>query len=545
MPFLKKFPWIFPTLIFTVLILPGALAHPLWGDEATIANYAVNVTKFGLPYGWDGVNLVGGWSGVLINSDLLNSINSWTEIYLQALSFAIFGKSSFGARLPFVTLSILSIPLFFYTCQKITKNKQISLLATLILSSMVPFILYASNARYFAIIVFGSLLMVNGSLDLENNRRSKLKFLTGNVLYIYSLYLIFPWFYLSLFSANMIYRIYQKQNLSTLKKFAINYIGLGLLTVLAFLPWFIFVKPSTYFTGFSWINLFEFLVSVGFWAKQVFDPFNLGSVFPYILIIPTVILLKYGNKQAKSALIFSTSLIIIYILTISVLSSITESSAYIIPSVNRYHVILFPLFALTAAIIFWQIAQFSKVIFVIILAIYLFTNVFSFNKPRSFLLEYVKEISNPYPTATEAVADFLKANAKDGDLAFISADRNHDPLIFQLGEKVRFVNQIQPGDPKFFPKNYSKLPHYIYGYIGKPDWVILYSKRGKDGTADTADFRLQFPLGLHPSVNLEKDYVQTALSVFFVDSSRPEITEHRFGAIKPNYTDQVFIYKKM
>lgn len=95
---------------------------------------------------------------------------------------------------------------------------------------------------------------------------------------------------------------------------------------------------------------------------------------------------------------------------------------------------------------------------------------------------------------------------------------------------------VTPNNTKIFPQNYSELPEYIYEFRDKPDWIILYSKRGFDGSYFTFDNRAM------PPVDLNTDYEEIILPIFFSDLSRPEIELHSFTQIKPEYKDQVFVY---
>jgi hypothetical protein len=151
----------------------------------------------------------------------------------------------------------------------------------------------------------------------------------------------------------------------------------------------------------------------------------------------------------------------------------------------------------------------------------------------------MKEVVRPYKTPDREVANFLEKNAKNGDTAFINLDRDHEPLIFYLKNKIKFVNRVSLTNTRIFPKNRTLIPRYIYSFRDKPDWIILYSKRGNDGSFLTFDYR-----PTDPNINLKEDYTEVPLPIFFSDMSRPEIELRSFTEIKPSYQDQVFIYKK-
>jgi hypothetical protein len=173
------------------------------------------------------------------------------------------------------------------------------------------------------------------------------------------------------------------------------------------------------------------------------------------------------------------------------------------------------------------------------LIIYLSSNLFTLSSPRSFFFEFIHELTHPYATPDKVVADYLSKNANYGETAFVSLDRDHEPLIFHLKDRIKFVNRVSLVNTRIFPKNRNIIPRYIYDFRDAPDWVILYSKRGNDGTFFTFDYR-----PIPPEINLAQDYEEIAVPVFFADMSRPEIDLRSFYKIEPVFNDQVFIYKK-
>ena len=94
---------------------------------------------------------------------------------------------------------------------------------------------------------------------------------------------------------------------------------------------------------------------------------------------------------------------------------------------------------------------------------------------------------------------------------------------------------------KFFPLSHQFRSNF---FTDSPDWVVMLSKRGHDGSFATADYRSLFPRGLFPGVNLERDYEEMVLPISFKDTFRPELEWHVFSPAEPDYKDQIFIYHK-
>jgi hypothetical protein len=206
---------------------------------------------------------------------------------------------------------------------------------------------------------------------------------------------------------------------------------------------------------------------------------------------------------------------------------------------DRYNVITFPLFAIILSITIFQIKALNKYIFITLIALLIFTNTFSFQAPRSLLLEFLGEVSNPYVLPDQEVVNYLNDNTRKGETVYLTLDRDHEPLMFYNTKELKFVNRIIPTNTRVFPKGRSVLPIYTYFYTNEPDWVIQYSKRENDNSELMFDYR-----PLPPNINLTKDYNVVALPVFFSDFSRPEIGTHAFKETKPSYNDQIFIYHK-
>lgn len=170
--YLKRFPWLIPVLIFSLLIIGGALAHPLWADEAETAFFAKTILQTGLPKGFDGTNVTAIQDGITLNRDLLNHRSPWLQYYLTALSFLVLGQSSFSARLPFIIMSLFTPLLLYLLAYKIAENRPTALITSIIACLSVPLILFSFQDRYFSLVIFSSLAMALTSFSLYHQPRS-------------------------------------------------------------------------------------------------------------------------------------------------------------------------------------------------------------------------------------------------------------------------------------------------------------------------------------------------------------------------------------
>lgn len=549
---MKKFfhPLIILTSIFSILVLLGAWAHPLWNDEAETALFARNINRFGIPTGWDGKNVIGFLGTLTLNSDLIDYTVPWPQFYLAAFSFRLFGESAFTARLPFVILSIASLPLAYLFVKKATGKTRVAVLTVLILSLSVPFVLYTYQARYYGMVLLSSLAMLLSALSLETRRKkSILCFLFGATTLLYSHYLSFAILYPSIFLGLAAWYIQQKQY-TMLRRFIRWYIGLGLASVVLFLPWLLWMKPFSAQTAS--LDLSQFFPRFFFFLKlftvQTLSSWNSYNALPIglLMVYFFVALVAHGHKKriAMSSVITLITLSYVAMMVVGSALFLAANLDYNFTPV-RYHIILFVLFAGICAEMLDKLFTISKQVAFVAGFLLLFTTVFTLKSPRVLLFHYLSESMFAPVSPYMAVASYLNEHAKDGDTAFVNFERDHNPLIFLLKKDIRFVNRIHPADRKIFPKNLSRLPKYLYFFTDEPDWVILFSKRTRDGTVLTEDYRGVFPKGLAPTVNLARDYEETVLPIYFADMTSPQLEYHSFHEITPSYDDQIFIYHRL
>lgn len=545
MHLLKSYPWIIPTVIFSFLVLLGANMHPLWGDEAESALFGRNIVKYGVPRGWDGVNIMGINDGVVLNKELINHTSPWAQYYTIALSFLVFGESSFTARLPFVIISIVTLPLFYLTVLKIAGDKRVATISVLLLSIAPAFILFSYQARYYALTTFCSVALTYLLFRFkEKSIWPKIFFALTGIVFFYSNYVVFGAFFAALMLSYTLFLTMQKKRRDALRTLA-WVIGLGIVIAVFTLPWYVIMQPSSGRGEFVPPTLaFGYLRDFFYIFYAAYSPFNLNDGLPLLLLLGYIgmLIVLTIQKKAKATYLFFLSVPFFYLFFMTSLTALTVVDTAFIH--NRYTMNIFPFLLILVAVLGARLWQWKKWVGGIILLVYICSNLFSLLPPRSLLLEFAGEVIRPYPTPDKVVADYLMAHAKDGDTAFVSLDRDHEPLIFHLKDKIRFVNRISPANPRVFPKNRGVLPRYLYYYLEAPDWVILYSKRGNDGTFLTFDHRGHFPLGLIPGIVTEENYEEIALPVFFADMSRPEIEHRSFTEVIPSGPDRVFIYKK-
>lgn len=141
-------------IAFSLFILTNLDNSYLWKDEAGTANVAYNTMIKGYPTIYDGKNLLSTSDGNNFNSKLLVSNHEWLQYYICAGAFALLGKTTFAARLPFALFAIASIFIIWLIAKKIFNSPSHSNVACFLYAVNVQFLLYARQARYYSLVLF-------------------------------------------------------------------------------------------------------------------------------------------------------------------------------------------------------------------------------------------------------------------------------------------------------------------------------------------------------------------------------------------------------
>src|SRR5437660_3255961 len=123
----------------------------LWADEGDTAVLASNILKFGVPKAWDGVTFTDSDFGARENQQLIMVGTPWVQYYVAAASFLLFGENTFAARLPFALAGWFTVLLGFQLIRRLTGDWRAAFCGALLMLCSVQFLLYAREARYYAL----------------------------------------------------------------------------------------------------------------------------------------------------------------------------------------------------------------------------------------------------------------------------------------------------------------------------------------------------------------------------------------------------------
>jgi len=140
----------------------------LWQDEAQTALLAESIQSHGIPLGSDGKNSFSQYYGKDYGKGTVWKYHPWLPFYLCALSFTLFGKSAWSARLPFALLGLATILLLYAFGHRLYRQLRIGATAAVLLALSVPFLLLSRQCRYYSAACFFTLLALYA--DLRRNQ---------------------------------------------------------------------------------------------------------------------------------------------------------------------------------------------------------------------------------------------------------------------------------------------------------------------------------------------------------------------------------------
>jgi len=207
----------------------------LWQDEAESALVGRSVLQGGVPRAWDGVNLVSQQKGQDYREGYVWIWHSWLQYYLIAASFGILGEGEVPARLPFLFVGALCLPLLYEYGRRVTGGRVTSLLACLLLSLSVPFLLHARQCRWYTLPIFFILLTLSAYDRMSREDRLSRPFLfVALTLLFHSFYPVSLCVFAALFLHSVALRRWSRQ------------VGKDLVWLVAWLfsvlPWCVFTK---------------------------------------------------------------------------------------------------------------------------------------------------------------------------------------------------------------------------------------------------------------------------------------------------------------
>lgn len=414
----KHLPIILILIAVSFLLFLNLSNQYLWQDEAETAQLAKNTLKFGFPTAYDGKNLVNPVIRTGYGPNYGWRYHPWGQFYLTAGSFLLFGINTFAARFPFALLGVINVLLIYILSVKLTKERTVAILASLLLSTSVPYLLLMRQCRYYAPATFLILLILLLYRKFLEKRSGKYIAMFSAVLVMltYTVHgMLLPIF--AAIGLHFLIFAFDKRSFPRM-------ILAGVIVAAASAPWFIYSNTGAHVADISiarlWKNL-EFQIRMI--NKYIFPAFFFICAYAVRLVWKRNWKISLSPEEKKTL-----SIIVSVVLMSLVAFCFAEERNF------RYLVFFIPLFALIQGMILLRLYRFNRYLLGAFLVLSVFTGIFNMGTPSFYFPRYLYEITHDYDGPIEGIVRFLNKNSKEGDtVKIIYGDL---PLMFYTGLEV-------------------------------------------------------------------------------------------------------------
>ncbi len=551
--------------IAAALLFAGLDNSILWEDEAFVAITAKAFLQHGHFSCWDGRNLYVTLNGHGFDS----SLNSryLLDSLLCAVSFKLFGISTYSARLLFAVVGVLVLVAFWvYLRYAFPRRYDLHAYAMACLGLSTPFLMYSRTCRYYGLAMLAAILLATALNRAVETLRIRYFVLAGVavVFFFYSNFLLAAAAIAGLMLASLLCEHANRALMvRRLAMYALPVFVLGVAPYLAIIrPWEVHVYDKQ--DGF-WYH----------WAMLLYYNFRdaNGTGMPWLVAVAGVALAVANRTKLMSSQIGRASLqhavcVVGFIVALSVLSPQRPSSSNCADV--RYLSVLLPLFAILTSLVLTGIHRRAAIAGVVCVTLIACTNLFSLRRfpvdftqmapssiahpmPRNWdkidatmvwlLPAYMWEASHPYPTGMSEVIDTLAKVVQQDDLVYDIPMHDTPELQFYLGDRIKICCQVTKTTP--IPLDVlRRLPAPLLKEDYFPDWILL-SAIGPVQIGEVRYFsRRQVVDG---KVVAHKYAVVGQTKSWWYSSQRPEFMWHTFGptsSFDPN-TDAVYVLHRV
>lgn len=508
-------------VVLVILSFWGMGYSYLWSDEADTGIYAKQILKTGLPLSFDGRNLYAYRGGTEQDRRLLPVQNAWLQYYVAAASFKVFGITDWSARLPFVLCGIATVWLAYLFARRLYAGERVALLALLLLSTNVQFLLFARQCRYYTL----SSMLFMGILLTYSRCLGRVRDAVWSAVLFVLMFLAHPLMFAAAVPALIVGTVPTGERRKALRCVLFPSV-LALCVSLVFMTWLWRYLPP-HGSGSLFSNLAPSRFLRVFWLYL--RDYNFTGAFPIGMVLLYGVTLAarkqgaaLGAHWSEAAFRKDAQLAVIAVIGTLVLSILSQQQPGMAYSDLRYAAAFFPVLLILQASIFARIADANRWLAAMALLAVIFSNLLSFGLPRFFLMDYIAENMNPAPTSTRLAVEHLRKNAKQDDTVLVFPNFELASVLYQLSGKLLFCGVLGPRDQNILPYN-PKLPEHIYSSSVEPDWIVMFTAFPGFGEEYLTDLMKHIPLkGRYKPI-------------FFpgpgTDVRKPELRRRIFGAV--------------
>jgi 4-amino-4-deoxy-L-arabinose transferase-like glycosyltransferase len=524
-----------PAVVY--LLFVGLDNNVLWDDEAGGALVAKSVVKTGRISGWDGRNLQCFGEGASLYENL-DSREPPLFILLAALSFKLFGYSTWSARLPFVLCGLASLLVLWPVLKRsFPEFGAVRYYAFSLVAFSYSFLMYSRQCRYYALALLAALCGYYFYLRILK-RPSFVNFLLclGSLLALFfTHFLVGAAFIISLV---VVHFVFHRHGFST-RSWVCSIIS-AVAAVLATLPYAvahrIWERPDI---GKPSLSARPVLL---YWNYRELD---LVGFFPFLAVVALLaFLVRYRKKEFVPRAVWEwlsfVGLVPVWIALFSPQPANWQGVSGGLTDV-RYMYILLPFCAGCMAVLLWILHRgFGAVFAFLVLALMLCSTLLTFNinnQPVRWPLPgFVYEIHHDYVTPYDTTVAYLAGNAADEDVLFCLPNYTASVFHFYLGDRIRIGSTLHRESCPIAVEHLreSGFVPYVDEYF--PDWIAAFSMR--EGHAGMMEYFSRGPYAYK---------VDQLIRMFWKDMTRPELPWHSFTP-QPQPAQPgacIFIYRRI
>jgi len=532
--FLKThFALIFLILFSFLLIFTGLDDTVLQVDEGADTFISTTILKYGYPKHSDGTHYS------MAEGDAFDGIflyRTWAPYYLQSISLQLFGQNTFSARFPFAILGVFSIWSLYSFTLLWTNRKTIAFVASLLLATSVPALLYFRTARYVAIPILLTPLLLRFYIPIfDKEKWNPVPLTLVSIIYFHTMYVEFAGVIMGMMIHLCVYRSrVTKNNLAKVK-------GSAIITGLFCLPW-LATLPDLMNTLSEFYTSASPLIDTSLWRfpKHFFAfLFQINNyIFPFIL---APLLFISSLKKLR----FQISLLLFCCMSVLITASLHS-----IP-LMQYIAACFPMLFILLAMVVFHLFEKSAARQSALLLVLIFTNLvhvgpllplkqiaksnpenfaatdYSLNATKIFLREtnfksvfylYWQELSHRYQGPLDELVRFFKTHGKKGETCYIDNESETLALLTEL----KMIHD----------KNLD--------FRSRPDWIVLRGNQ-RNPQPNEVILRLKEKLNtIFSTHNYEKIIVNAPVKRI---NNSYDIQIHRFRS--PTSSEKVHVYRRI
>jgi 4-amino-4-deoxy-L-arabinose transferase-like glycosyltransferase len=510
----SRWPFVAVAVLGLAFLLTNLGTDYLWADEGDTAVLASSILKFGVPKAWDGVTFTDSDLGARENQQLVMVSTPWVQYYVAAASFLLFGQNTFAARLPFALAGWFTVLLGFQLVRRLTGDWKAAFCGALLMLCSVQFLLYAREARYYALSMLFTCWLISIFFRMKSARDSIL-FAAVAVLLFYS-HPVGTAVLVALALLTLTYSPLSGQR---------RWFWLACAPVLVFtVPWFFYAR-------LGYTQMSTPLRTVGeLFARIVQYLLETASVTPLVGIIAlfSVILIQWrggrsqihasspssggdeascgseaeATQSARSNVFLNTQergflrLVGASILCFAVIISLTQEVTSLRIIGLRYSAAVVPLSALAAGVLIAKVSRGKPAIWISLLALFILTRLdqlvpwTSWNTSGIFRFgQYVVAVHVPSTPLNRVIdtgllrfgcnlwygnpgtmgrsCEFLRRYAQPGDVVITNYES--EPLYFYT--RLPQGLKILANAPVYEAARGQHLPEYVFG-VARARWII-------------------------------------------------------------------------